>query len=213
MKAAKISNTSVDPVFEKIESLSKLQRILLCAGTFILLVGAFVYFLFVPKHKEIAQLEKKNEMLTVKLTKARANAKQLNHYRVKMKEAEAEFQIARKALPEKKEIPSLLANISRSGQDSGLQFLLFQPEKERKKDFYAEIPISVKVAGNYHNVALFFDRVSSLSRIVNIRDIQMTPQKEGQTLVTACTAVTYKFEENKPPEAPAKNKKNKKKKR
>ncbi len=212
MKTAKISNKSVDSFFEKIEKFSKLQRILIGGVTFAVLVGAFVYLSYIPRHKEINQLKGKYEMLTQKLNKAKINAQKLNAYRTKMKEAQAEFVIARKALPEKKEIPSLLANISRSGQDSGLKFLLFQPEKENTRDFYAEIPISIKVIGNYHNVAIFFDRVSSLSRIVNIKNINMVPQKENETLLTACTAMTYKFIE-KPPEKIVDKKKNKKKKR
>ena len=209
MKAANVSNKSVDSIFEKIEKFSKLQRILIGSVTLVFLIGAFVYFYYIPRHKEINQLNSKYEKLVQKLNKAKINAEKLNMYRTKMKEAEAEFEIARKALPEKKEIPSLLANISRSGQDSGLKFLLFQPEKENKKDFYAEIPISIKVIGNYHNVAIFFDRVSSLSRVVNIKNIKMLPRKDSEKLLTSCTAMTYKFIE-KPPEKKVDKKKKKK---
>jgi len=84
-----------------------------------------------------------------------------------------------KALPDKKEIPSLLTSISEAGKEAGLEFLLFQPISEINKDFYAEIPVSIKVAGNYHNVGLFFDNVSRLFRIVNIKDIVMTLQPTG----------------------------------
>lgn len=209
MKVAKLSNRSVDPIFEKIEDFSKLQRILIASVTFAVLIGAFTYFFYIPKHKEINKLKSKYEMLTFKLTKAKINAQRLKSYRIKMKEAEDEFKIARKALPEKKEIPSLLANISRSGQDSGLKFLLFQPKAENKKNFYAEIPISIQVIGNYHNVAIFFDRVTSLSRIVNIKNIRMVPRKGNEKLLTSCTAVTYKFIE-KPPEKKANKQKKKK---
>ena len=87
----------------------------------------------------------------------------------------------------------MLANVSQSGKDAGLEFLLFQPKPEVLKDFYAEIPVSIQVTGSYHQVAIFFDKVSKLSRIVNIKDIDMAPAKEEETLTTACTAVTYKF--------------------
>lgn len=209
MKAVKVSNKSVDSIFEKIEKFSKLQRILIGSVTFVALIGAFVYFSYIPRHKEINQLRGKYELLAQKLNKAKINAQQLNGYRAKMKAAEAEFELARKALPENKEIPSLLANISLSGQDSGLKFLLFQPEKETQKDFYAEIPISIKVIGGYHNVAIFFDRVSSLSRIVNIKNIDMVPQKDNEKLLTVCTAMTYKFIDKPPEQKVDKNKKKK----
>jgi type IV pilus assembly protein PilO len=115
-----------------------------------------------------------------------------------MKAAEEQFEIAKMALPEKEEIPSLLASISQSGKDSGLEFLLFQPKPEVKKDFFAEIPVAISVSGGYHNVAMFFDKVANLSRIVNINNIALKPQKNGEELVTNCTAVTYKFVEAVP---------------
>jgi type IV pilus assembly protein PilO len=118
-----------------------------------------------------------------------------------------------KALPEKKEIPTLLASVSRSGQDAGLEFLLFQPKNENNKDFYAEIPVAIEVTGSYHNVALFFDKVARLSRIVNIDNINLTAQKakeagKGLSLKTSCTAITYRFIESE-----GKKKKGKKKKK
>ncbi|MBW2742582.1 MAG: type 4a pilus biogenesis protein PilO [Deltaproteobacteria bacterium] len=142
-----------------------------------------------------------------------------------MKSAEAKYKIAMKALPDKKEIPSLLTGISEAGKEAGLEFLLFQPESEINKDFYAEIPVSIKVAGNYHNVGLFFDNVSRLYRIVNnvglffdnvsrlyrivnVKNIVMTTPRDGDRLNSSCTAVTYRFVETEEKNAanPAKKK-------
>jgi len=103
--------------------------------------------------------------------------------------------LAKAVLPETKEIPSLLSSISQSGQDAGLEFVLFEPKAEVKKDFYAEIPVSIKVTGSYHNIATFFDNVSRLYRIVNIQNIEMKSGKNDTSLDTSCTAVTYKFVE------------------
>jgi type IV pilus assembly protein PilO len=125
-------------------------------------------------------------------------ARKLRVVQQQFKGAEIELKIVMKALPEKKEIPSLLASISSSGQDSGLEFALFEPKPESNKDFYAEIPVSIKVAGSYHNVAMFFDKVSRLPRIVNIDNIGITAQKgtkKGLSLTTSCTAITYRFVE------------------
>ena len=180
---------------DKIGKLTKLYKILLCLGLFVLLVGPFVYFSFLPKITKISGL--KNEH-TTRLVTAKAKANRLKYYQDKLKDAEMEFKIVMKKLPEKKEIPALLSSISQSGRDAGLEFLLFQPEPEQNKDFYAEIPVSIKVTGNYHNVALFFDKVARLSRIVNIDDINMTAGKGGNALETSCTAVTYRFVETKP---------------
>jgi type IV pilus assembly protein PilO len=97
------------------------------------------------------------------------------------------------ALPEKKEIPSLLTAISRAGRDVGLEFLLFQPGAEVPKEFYAEIPVSINVVGPYQNIALFFDKVARLFRVVNINDIAMGSKGSTRDLNTTCTAITYRF--------------------
>jgi type IV pilus assembly protein PilO len=211
MKTDIATSQTLTTFFDKIEKLTKLQRILIFGGTLLILIGSFIYFSYFPKYKKIDTLKKDYKQVKAQLAKAQKNAKQLDSYREKMKKAEADFQIARKALPEKKEIPSLLASISQSGQDVGLEFLLFKPKPEKKKDFYAEIPVSIKVTGNYHNAALFFDKVASLSRIVNIRDIKMVPQKGSDKLTTSCTSVTYKFIEDTEKKKKSKNKKKNKK--
>jgi type IV pilus assembly protein PilO len=79
-----------------------------------------------------------------------------------------------------------------------MEFLLFEPKAEVPRDFYAEIPVAMNIRGDYHNLAVFFDKVARLSRIVNINDISITPGKEARELSTACTAVTYKFVEPPP---------------
>lgn len=195
MQKFNISSKSVDALFEKIEKISKVQRILIYCVSFIILIGSFIYLSYKPKFMKIHNLNEEYEKLEIQIARAKKNAKQLNKYRNMMKNAESQFRIAKKALPEKKEIPSLLSSISQSGQDAGLDFLLFQPKKEDIKDFYAEIPVAIQVIGNYHNVALFFDKVANLPRVVNIKDIKMVPSKDGSKLTTSCTAVTYKFVE------------------
>ncbi|MBU4101858.1 MAG: type 4a pilus biogenesis protein PilO [Proteobacteria bacterium] len=195
MKKFDISLKAIEPLFEKVGNISKVHRILICVSTLIVITGLFVYFLYIPKFEKLNQLNSDYKNLEKMLASAKKKAAQVNKYREEMKMAEAQYKIAMKALPDKKEIPSLLTNISESGKEAGLEFLLFQPESEINKDFYAEIPVSIKVAGNYHNVGLFFDKVSRLSRIVNIKDIVMETSKEGNMLNTSCTAVTYRFVE------------------
>jgi len=199
---------SSEPLFEKIEKLSKVQRILICIGIFLVIIGSFVYFSYLPKIKTQKNLNKEIQKLEKKLTIARKNAKDLKKYQNKIKEAKSKFKEVMLSLPEKEEIPSLISAISASGQESGLEFLLFQPKDEKRKDFYAEIPVSIQVTGNFHNIVLFFDKVARLSRIVNIRDIKISGAQEkgkgksktsdSDKLTTSCTAVTYKFVEPVP---------------
>lgn len=198
MKKTSLSLDAFEPFIDKIEKLSKLYRLLISAGIFLVFIGVAVFFFYMPKYETIANLEKELAKLDKELQAAKSNAKDLKKFQQNMKDAEDQFKIVMKSLPEKEEIPSLLTSISDSGKDSGLEFLLFQPKGEVQKDFYAEIPVTMKVNGNFHNIAIFFDRVARLSRVVNIRDISMKPAKGNLSLTTSCTAVTYKFIENKP---------------
>jgi type IV pilus assembly protein PilO len=143
------------------------------------------------------------KQLDQQLATARTAAAQIGKFRQEMKDAEEDFRVSRNALPDKEEIPLLLTSISQFGHDAGLEFILFEPKPEINRDFYAEIPVSVTVAGNYHQVGVFFDKVSNLNRIVNIKDIKMippgkdtkmaTPANDATRLITSCSAVTYKF--------------------
>ncbi len=201
---------SIEPFLEKIENLSKVQRIIISVGSFVVIAGIFIYFLYLPKYEKINSLKKQLTDLEQKLSTAKRNAADLKKFQAKMKEAEAQFNMAMKKLPETKEIPSLLTAISDSGQQVGLEFLLFEPKKEKKKEFYAEIPVAMSLRGDYHNLAIFFDQVARLNRIVNITNIQMARAKgKGKAageLLAKCTAVTYKFLD----EPPKKKKKKKK---
>lgn len=202
MSPAKKSQ-KMDAAFEKIGALSKLQRMLIFGGVFVLFGGLFFWLMILPKWGDIDKLEKDLKKLETELAKAKKTASQFDAFKVKMEKARADFLMASKSLPDKEEIPSLLTNISRSGQDAGLDFLLFQPGGEGNKGFYAEIPVSINVEGTYHEVALFFDKVAQLYRLVNVTNFSMSPKPDG-ALSTTCTAVTYKFLEPKPSPPPGK---------
>jgi type IV pilus assembly protein PilO len=207
---------SFEPLLEKLEKYSRVQRILISTVIFSLIIGGFVYLQFWPKYEEINRLNKQLDNLEAKLETARKNAAEKDKFEAKMKETEAQFHMAMKKLPEKEEIPSLLSSISNSGQQVGLEFLLFEPKAEKKKEFYAEIPVVMNVVGDFHNTALFFDQVARLPRIVNIENIEMAPakNKDSRELSTKCMAVTYKFiEPSEQKDSAAKKNKGKKSKR
>ncbi len=193
---------NLQPFFKKLEKLTRLHKILICVGTIILLVGPFVYFSFLPKHQEITKLRADLEKLEGELRIAKQKASKLKEVEAEMAAAQAQFNEAKRALPENEEIPALLTSITHSGQDSGLDFILFQPRPEKTQGFYAEIPVSIQVVGGYHEFTLFAEKISSLNRIVNLKDLRITPSnakdQKGNDLNIACTAVTYKFIETAP---------------
>ena len=179
---------------EKIEKIKMPIRVLILVGTVVVLAGLFAYFVYLPKTEEINKTTEQIAGLKQKLNRAKVRAKQLKKFEAEMAQVDAQFKEALKLLPNKKEIPSLLRNITQLGTDSQLQFNLFNPKNESVRDFYIEIPVSIQVSGNYHNVAVFFDRVGSMERIVNILNVSMSPKKESATdLTTTCDAVTFRF--------------------
>jgi type IV pilus assembly protein PilO len=205
------TENKLESFFEKLEQLTKIQRILISVGVFVLIIGTVGWYFYRPKFISIDKLEEKLERIEKQLHAAKRNAAALDKFKAEMNEAEAQFKLAMQALPEKEEIPSLLTSISKSGNDAGLHFLLFEPKPEVRKEFYAEIPVAINVTGTYHNLAIFFDKVARLSRIVNVRDITMGQSKDGIVLDASCTAVTYKFVEPTPQSKSVGKKKKKKK--
>jgi type IV pilus assembly protein PilO len=196
MKKPTISLEALEPFFDKIGKLSQVQRILIFCSTLLILIGAFVYFAYLPKFKKVSELQTKYKQVKQQLVLAKQKASQLEKYRKEYAKAKDNFKIVRKSLPEKKEIPDLLASVSRSGQEAGLDFLLFQPQPEVMKEFYSVIPVDIQVEGTYQEFETFFDNVSKLPRIVNIDNIKITPKKDSG-LITSCRAVTYRFVEPK----------------
>lgn len=199
----------------KLSKLSKAQKLLIAVAILGALWGCFVWFLYMPQTEQITKLRGDLDAAKTKLARLKNVEKNLRAFKKKYRDTELKFKQALKLLPDKHEIPTLLSSISNLGAQSGLEFLLFQPQKEVNRNFYAEIPLKIEVTGPYHNVATFFDKVSRLSRIVNIGDVKMTEAKAAKTksdtviLKTSCTATTYKFIEAK--EQPEKGKKRKRK--
>ena len=202
--------------WHKLSKLSRAYKILISVAILGSLWGCFVWFFYLPQTEKIAKLNQDLKSAQDKLARLKGVEQNLRAFKKEFKETEEKFREALKFLPNNEEIPTLLTSISNLGAQSGLEFLLFQPQKEVPRNFYAEIPVKLEVTGPYHNVATFFDQVSRLSRIVNIGDVTMTEMKAAKTqadvviLKTACTATTYKFIE--PKEEPKKGKKRRRRK-
>jgi type IV pilus assembly protein PilO len=166
-----------------------------------------------PQTETITKMSGDLEAAKTKLSRLKDVEKNLRAFKKKYKDTEEKFKQALRLLPDKEEIPTLLSSLENLGAQSGLEFLLFQPQKEVNRNFYAEIPLKIEVTGPYHNVGTFFDKVSRLSRIVNIGDVKMAEMKAAKSksdtviLKTSCTATTYKFIEVKEPQKKGKRRK------
>ena len=139
----------------------------LCA----LVVGAYAYLFFVPARAERAAAREQQLQLQRRLAEVRAVAS--NEQQVKQEIATLEKQLgeALRQLPNDKELPGLLTDVSSLGKNAGLDFRSFRPSAEINKAFYAEVPIELEFTGRYHDIARFFDEVSRLPRIVNMGEM------------------------------------------
>jgi type IV pilus assembly protein PilO len=186
--------------------------VLLCV-----IVGLYVYVFFMPWQREMKGLKVELNNLARELNESKAIAKDLQKFKDEVAKLNIELANALTQLPNEKEIPEILRNISTLGKESNLEFTLFRPKPEEPKQFYANVPIELVVLGSYHNTGMFFDRVSKLPRIINVVNFNMASAKdvkgrgEAQTLVkTSCLVNTYRFLEKKGEEQKGEEKKSEK---
>ena len=138
-----------------------------------------------------AEKEKVAQLKTTFLDKKK-KAIDLPAYRKQLQDIEKQFGALLKQLPGKSEMDALLTDINQAGLGRGLQFELFKPaSNETQRDFYAELPITIKVTGTYHDLGAFASDIGKLSRIVTLNDIALSPGKDG--LVMDATAKTFRY--------------------
>jgi type IV pilus assembly protein PilO len=210
----KKNNAFATFIDEKYVPLDNKLKIAIAVILFLLPVVLFYFLLFEPQIKESAKLVKNRDKISKELQQAKAKASNRAKLHAELTATEERFQETATLLPKEKEIPNLLTNISALGRGSGLDFLTFKPGNDVPKDFYSEIPISIKVRGPYHNMGVFLDQVSKLGRIVTVSNISMgSPKQEGgeMFLNSDCKLVTYRFTNVKVSEPAGKKKKRRKK--
>ena len=190
----------MDPNIEKILKLPQKQKILLLVVISILEAAALVWFFYIPKHKELEGLKTKLVQLQSEITEKTRIANNLPKLKIEYEKLNQELAQALTELPNSKEIPTLLTSITTTGKSSGLDFLTFRPKPEIPKDFYADVPVDIVVAGSYFSVANFFAAVANLPRIVNITNVAFSDIKSVNnrmmTKVT-CLATTFRFLDKK----------------
>jgi len=189
----------MNPRIEKILKLPVYQRALILGVILLLIAGGFTYSLYLPKHQEYQQLQEKSSTLQAKLEQDRQIARELPKFRAEYEKMQLKLQDALTQLPNEKEIPALLTTIASLAKEQGLDVLRFKPRVEIPKGFYAEVPVELKLVGSFHEVALFFQAVGDLPRIVNIGNLAIGGAKttDGRTDVSVeCLATTFRFVEN-----------------
>jgi type IV pilus assembly protein PilO len=181
---------------DKYISFDNKKKVLALCVIFIFPLVLCYFLLFQPNFDKIDGLEKQVQTSAEELKKVRKAASNLAQHEQELQKAKEAFELTSVLLPKSQEIPDLLRNISDLGKHSGLDFLSFVPGAEVPKDFYAEIPIDIKIRGPYHNLGLFLDKVSKLERIVTVNNIrtEKVDQEGNEILLTSsCRLLTYRF--------------------
>jgi len=176
-------------LMERLEAIPALYRWLGVLGVLVLLATGYWYFQHQPHMEQMAQLHQQITTKQDELEKHKKIAAQYDTFKAQVASLEAELLTLLKLLPESKEIPDLIRQISDLGVRTGLQINLIRPQPEQRKEFYAEVPITVRVKGSYHAAARFFDALARLPRVVSVSDVQI----EANTQETQCLATTYRF--------------------
>lgn len=159
--------------FKNAGSLPLPVKAVLLGVMFLLILGLGYYFLWSPALDSLDQARAKEQELRQVFLDKKSQAINLEGYRQQMVEIEKTFGALLKQLPDKSQMDGLLTDINQAGLGRGLEFELFKPGQETQAEFYAEMPISIKVLGSYHNLGAFATDISKLSRIVTLNDISI----------------------------------------
>lgn len=182
--------------FNNTGSLPLPVKAVLLIVAFVLILGAGYWFLWKPALEELDQAKAKETELRQVFLDKKKQAINLDLYKQQMVDIEKTFGTLLKQLPDKSQMDGLLTDINQAGLERGLEFELFKPGQEAQKDFYAEMPISIKVVGAYHNLGLFASDVSRLSRIVTLNNLSITSggkDVKDNMLVMEAVAKTYRY--------------------
>jgi type IV pilus assembly protein PilO len=158
--------------------------------------GVFYYFVYTNLQAEIEQKTNQRRELQDEVEKGKVTAARLPEFQREVERREATLQALSRILPSSKEVDDLLRKVQQMAAESSLDVLRFKPEATQPREFYAAWPISLELDGNYHNLAYFFDRLSKLSRIVNVSNLRISASKNptvSSTIQASCTATTFVF--------------------
>jgi len=181
---------------DRIIGLPTPQKIGVLAGLIAALLALDYTFLYSSQSLQVSAVSDEVNNLRSEREKKKVLLADPKKLQAERQELEAMLKEALAQLPERKEIPDLLSNISTKAREAGLEILLFRPRAENLQEFYAEVPVDVVVRGGFHNVVTFFDEVGRLTRLVNINNIELKNLKvnDDQILMDASSlATTFRF--------------------
>ena len=179
--------------FREVGSWPWLPKAIVLALLVLFICGLGAFFDWKDQWEALGVAEQEEVKLKEQYTQKKARAINYDLYVQQLAEVEQSFGALVKQLPNRSEIDALLTDINQAGLGRGLQFDLFRPApQEKMADFYAELPISIRITGNYHDIGAFASDVAALPRIVTLNDVTITAGKDNQLAMDA-TARTFRY--------------------
>ncbi|WP_265945900.1 type 4a pilus biogenesis protein PilO [Dechloromonas sp. A34] len=170
-----------------------IPKVTVLAGLLLVILLAGWWFLWSDQLIELETKQHEEETLKQQYLEKKRQAVNLDLYIQQLAEIDRSFGALLKQLPNKSEIEALLIEVNQAGLGRGLQFELFRPGQEQIKDFYAELPIAVKINGSYHDFGAFAADIAKLPRIVTLNNISIAPAKDGGLLSLDATTKTFRY--------------------
>ncbi|RMG31923.1 MAG: pilus assembly protein PilO [Gammaproteobacteria bacterium] len=181
-------------------------RIFVLALAGLLVAGLGYWFLIKDELLDLDRAARHEQALKEEFRRKAAKAANLDAYKRQLEEMRQSFGAMLRQLPNRTEVAELLVDVSQTGLASGLEFDLFKPQEEVPREFYAELPIRIRVKGKFHQFGNFVSGVASLPRIVTVHDIHIERQQQGKSgkdappvnaaneaLIMELTAKTYRY--------------------
>lgn len=172
-------------LIQKLEKLSRNQKILILVGTILAISAIYWFGFFSSAYSHIQELEKDISNLEKNISKKREKLAKFPEWEGKFNKYKKEMQYAQDLLPASKVgIENLLSQIEQLGKKVGIEFISFVPGKESVKEFYAIRKVRLHLRGAFPNLMLFYNKLSSLNRLVSLESLQLKPQRSsGKTLL------------------------------
>lgn len=189
----------IDPkvqlVIDKALKLPSWQRFAILVTLIVLVVVAYYFLVHVPKVEELGTVKVQLADRLAKLEEDLELASNLPQHKLVYERMQKVLDKSLEQLPNQSEIHNLLSSVGDLARKQGLEIVGFKPLAEVPKGFYAEVPFDMALLGDYHSVAIFFDQVGKLNRIVNINNLEITVHKasEGHMLTVKCLGTTFRF--------------------
>lgn len=170
-----------------------IPRIVVLAALFAILVACAAWFDWSSQLDTLDQHRAEESKLRDEWKAKKSQAINLAEYQKQLADIDRQFGALLKQLPNRTEMESLLIDVNQAGRGHGLQFVLWRPGSEAIREFYAELPIAIKVTGDYDDIGNFAADIAQLNRIVTLRDITITTPDKASGLVMEANAVTYRY--------------------